>query len=256
MPEGDTILRTARSLRAWLEGRVITAAHSDALGRRAAGLTGRTVVAVETRGKHLLVRLDDGTALHTHLRMTGSWHVYRAGEPWRRPERQARLVVEAGDRVAVCFNAPLVELLSPADELLHPSLRGLGPDVLAAPLDLAGIRRRARAVSPDTPIGEVLLDQRVVAGIGNIYRCESLFVRGLHPSTPVSVLDDAAIDALVATAAQLMRANVDGTGRAAPWVYQRHNRPCRRCGEPVRARRTGPHARTVWWCPRCQPESH
>lgn len=253
VPEGDTILRTARSLRAWLEGRTITAARSPVLGPRAEHLVGRKVAAVDARGKHLLIRLDDGSSLHTHMRMTGSWHVYSEGDAWRRPEHQARLVLVAeGGRVAVCFNAPVVELLTVADELLHPSLRGLGPDILVSPLDVTGIRRRARAVEPSTPIGDVLLDQRVVAGIGNIYRCDALFVRRLHPSTPLADVDDAELDALVTAAADLLQASVHGP-RHTPWVYGRTNRPCRRCGTPIRARRLGPNARTAYWCPRCQP---
>jgi endonuclease-8 len=254
MPEGDTILRAARSLRAWLEGRRITAARSPVLGARAERLVGRTVTGVEARGKHLLIRLDDDSSLHTHMKMTGSWHVYSSGERWRRPAQQARLVLDVeGGRVAVCFNAPVVELLTVADELLHPSLRGLGPDILASPVDVDGIRRRARAVPPDTPVGDVLLDQRVVAGIGNIYRCDALFVRRIHPSTAIGGVDDAALDALVAAAAALMRSNVDSP-RHEPWVYGRTGRPCRRCGTPVRARRLGVHARTAYWCARCQRE--
>jgi endonuclease-8 len=254
VPEGDTILRTARTLRAWLDGRTITAARSPVLGARAERLVGRRVTAVEARGKHLLVRLDDDTSVHTHMRMTGSWHVYSEGERWRRPESQARLVLSVeGGHVAVCFNAPVVELLSTADELLHPSLRGLGPDVLVTPLDVDGIRRRARALSPGTPIGDVLLDQRVVSGIGNIYRCDALFVGRVNPATPVGDLDDAVLDALVSTAAELLRASVDGA-RHEPYVHRRTNRPCRRCGAPIRARRQGADARTSYWCPRCQPE--
>lgn len=254
MPEGDTILRSVRSLRAWLEGRRITAARSPVLGSRAERLVGRRVTGVEARGKHLLIRLDGAMSLHTHLRMTGSWHVYTTGDRWRRPAEQARLVLDVeGGRVAVCFNAPVVELLTAADEVLHPSLRGLGPDVLATPLDLDGIRRRARAVAPDTPVGDVLLDQRVVAGIGNIYRCEALFVRRVHPSAPLGGISDADLDALVATAAELLRASVAGR-RHEPWVHRRTGRPCRRCGAPVRARRQGVHARTAYWCPRCQRE--
>ena len=252
MPEGDTILRAARSLRAWLEGRRIIAARSPVLGTRAEALVGRTVTGVEARGKHLLIRLDDDSSLHTHMKMTGSWHVYPAGERWRRPASQARLVLDVeGGRVAVCFNAPVVELLSVADELLHPSLRGLGPDVLATDLDLGGVRRRARALPPDTPIGDALLDQRVVAGIGNIYRCDALFVRHVHPSTPLAALDDTELDAIVTVAAELMQANV-AAGRHEPWVHGRAGRPCRRCGTAVKALRQGANARTAYWCPACQ----
>ena len=154
MPEGDTIFRTAETLRRWVGGREITAARSRAYGFPALRLVGRTVDGVEARGKHLLLRLDDGTVLHTHLRMSGSWHVYPADRPWRRPESQARLVLECGDRVAVCFNAPTVELLHARAEGAHPSLGRLGPDVLSDDVDLEEVRRRARTRPPELALGE------------------------------------------------------------------------------------------------------
>ena len=262
MPEGDTLLRTARTLDKWLAGREITAAASRVEGVAAEKLVGRRIESVEANGKHCLIRLDSGHVLHTHMKMTGSWHVYPAGHPWRRPERQARLVLTCGDRVAVCFNAPVVELLRPRSIALHPALKGLGPDVLVEPLDLDEVRRRARARPPSTAIGELLLDQRVVAGIGNIWRCESLFAEGHNPWTPVSALTDDQLDALVATAAMLMAASVAGRrfsdrqGRCPPEgrrVYRRNGQPCHRCRTPVLSRRQGEQARTAYWCPTCQP---
>src|SRR3954462_11736870 len=142
MPEGDTIYRTAETLRRWLVGREVTAARSIALGARAERLVGHKVDAVEARGKHLLVRLSSGEVVHSHMRMTGSWHVYPAGERWRRPANQARLVLEAGDRVAVCFNVPVIELLHERDEHVHPAVAYLGPDVLVPPVDIDEVRRR------------------------------------------------------------------------------------------------------------------
>ena len=253
MPEGDTILRTARTLGAWLDGREVTAAQGRGLGAHARKLVGRTVERVEARGKHLLIRLDRGLVVHTHMRMSGSWHVYSAGERWRRPQHEARLVVECGERVAVCFNAPVVELLVEREEPAHPALSGLGPDVLARPLDLDAIRARARGRPSDTAMAELLLDQRVVAGIGNIYRSEALFLRGIDPWTTLAQLDDAALDALVSTAAALMHAAVAANAATDRWVYRRARRPCRRCGTPISAKRTGEQARTVYWCTRCQP---
>ncbi|MBV8160364.1 MAG: Fpg/Nei family DNA glycosylase [Acidimicrobiia bacterium] len=254
MPEGDTIYRTAETLRRWLGGREISAARSRVYGFPALRLVGLTVEGVEARGKHLLVRFDSGQVLHTHLRMSGSWHVYPSDRPWRRPESQARLVLECGDRVAVCFNAPIVELLQPKAEGAHPSLGRLGPDVLADDLDLAEVRRRARTRPPDLALGELLLDQQVVAGIGNIWRSEALFVAGRSPWTERRELSDGDLDAVVTTASSLMKASAVARGRGAPhWVYKRGGQPCRRCGTPIASRRQGEQARTAYWCPGCQP---
>ena len=216
-------------------------------------MVGHKVEKVETMGKHLLVRFDSGHVLHTHLRMTGSWHVYSAGERWQRPPNQAKVTLTCSDRVAVCFNAPVVELLAPGAEDNHPSLAGLGPDVLARPLDVEEIRRRARQRPPETPLGELLLDQRIVAGIGNIWRCEALFLEGRSPWAPQSSVTDAELDALVSTAARIMGESLSGTGRPGRWVYRRTGRPCRRCGTPVQSRAQGEQARTAYWCPTCQP---
>lgn len=253
MPEGDVLFRTAATLRRWLGGRRISDATSRVPGLGAERLVGRTVDTVEAFGKHLLIRLDSGQVVHTHLRMSGSWHVYPVGQAWRRPERQARLVVTCGDRVAVCFNAPVVELLPPRAEGAHPALMNLGPDVLSDPLDGDEVRRRARAGQADRAVGEVLLDQRVVAGIGNIWRCEALWEERHSPWAPLSALSDEELDALMATAGRLMRANLGPVGRPRRHrVYGRAGRPCPRCGALVQARAQGDHARTAYWCPGCQ----
>jgi endonuclease-8 len=249
MPEGDVLFRTAATLQKWLAGREVTAATPPA-----GPMVGRTVAKVEANGKHLLVRFDSGHVLHTHLRMTGSWHVYSTGERWWRPPSQAKVAITCGTRVAVCFNAPVVELLVPGGEQAHPSLSGLGPDVLDQPLDLEEIRRRARRRPPATALGELLLDQRVVAGIGNIWRCEALFLQGASPWAAVSSLTDEELDALVATAGRIMRTSLGPfTGRPSRWVYRRAGLPCRRCRTTVRSRPQGEQARTAYWCPTCQP---
>ena len=252
MPEGDVLYRTAVTLQRWLAGRQVTDASSAA-----APMVGNYVDRVEATGKHLLVRFDSGHVLHTHLRMTGSWHVYSRGERWQRPASQAKVTVTCGERVAVCFNAPVVELLPPGAEANHPSLAGLGPDVLATPLDLDNIRRRARYRPPGTPLGELLLDQRVVAGIGNIWRCEALFLEGRSPWAPLSSLKDDELDALMSTASRIMSESVgprDSTGKPGRWVYRRTGRPCRRCGTSIESRPQGEQARRAYWCPACQPE--
>jgi endonuclease-8 len=158
--------------------------------------------------------------------------------------------------VAVCFNAPVVELLRPGAATRHPALGGLGPDVLVLPLDLGEVRRRARGGSPDRPLGELLLDQRIVSGIGNIWRCEALFVEGLNPWTPLSAVTDEQLDALVSTAGHLMQASVASRTGAPDGrsVYRRAGRPCPRCRTPVKSRRQGEQGRTAYWCPTCQPD--
>lgn len=248
MPEGDTILRAARSLGRWLEGRTVTAARTNVAGLPAHKLVGQQVVEVEARAKHLLIRFDSGMVLHTHMRMTGAWHVYTTGEKWRKPAHQARFVLEAGERTAVCFNAPVVELLAKRGEEVHPSLTRLGPDVLADEFDLAEVSRRAAA---DTrPVGEVLLDQQVVSGIGNIWRCETLFANKVDPWTPAA---EAPIDDLVSTARRLMQASVDpDQRRPRPNVYKRTGRPCYRCRTAIASTKLGDQARDVYWCPTCQ----
>jgi endonuclease-8 len=249
VPEGDVLFRTASTLQRWLAGREVTGATAAAKP-----MVGRTVEKVEANGKHLLIRFDSGHVLHSHMRMTGSWHVYSTGEKWQRPANQARVTVTCGNRVAVCFNAPIVELLEPGAEANHPSLSGLGPDILGQPLDLDEIRARARRRPPDTPLGELLLDQRVVAGIGNVWRCEALFLEGLSPWAPVSSLKDDELDALMSTAARIMNESLGPfTGRPERWVYRRTGRPCRRCRTPIKSRGQGEQARTAYWCPTCQP---
>jgi endonuclease VIII len=260
VPEGDTIFRTAVSLRRWLGGRVVTRAVSRKAGTDLSPAVGRTIEKVEAQGKHLLIHFSGGLVLHTHMRMTGSWHVYPVGERWRKPADQARVIIEAGDRLAVCFNVPVIEVLTEKERQVHGALRRLGPDLLGtAPLDLTEVRARAR-LSPAPTVGELLLDQRVVAGIGNIYRCESLFLCRVDPHRASASLDDGTIDNLVTTAARLLKANAvtssydrnfDG-GPDRPWVYKRSGQPCRRCGTRIRRALLGVDARSVYWCPTCQ----
>ncbi|HUP85958.1 MAG TPA: DNA-formamidopyrimidine glycosylase family protein [Acidimicrobiales bacterium] len=265
MPEGDTIFRAAKTLDRWLRGREVTGARTQVDRLPAHKLVGQRVESAEARAKHLLIRFSSGAVLHTHMKMTGSWHVYRAGERWQKPASQARLVLEAGERIAVCFNAPVVELLSARGEHLHPGLVNLGPDVLRPPVDLAEVRRRAAALSPSATIGELLLAQQVVSGIGNIWRCESLFVQRLDPFTPRHQIDDGSLDELVTVASQMMQKAARpneyvgrdfGGGMDKPWVYGRSRRPCRRCGTPIEVRSLGsPLPRAVYWCPTCQVRS-
>jgi endonuclease-8 len=265
MPEGDTIFRTALVLRRALVGGVVRRAVAQpgpGLARvpDLSVLLGSTVVGVESRGKHLLIGFSGGRWLRTHMRMKGSWHRYRPGEPWRLPARRAVCVLETDAAVAVCFDAPVVELLTDADLARHGALRSLGPDLLApAPnLNEAVSRLRARA---SVPIGEALLDQRAAAGIGNAIKSEALFMERLDPWTPVRGFSDEELRAVLERASGLLAANTEGgrrvtTGRRSPgealWVYRRTGRPCRRCGTLIRDRRQGTQARTTYWCPNCQ----
>jgi len=233
---------------------MVTAASTRVEGLAAQQMVANTVEAVESVGKHLLIHFDSGLSLHTHLRMSGSWHVYPGGEKWHRPPSQARVVLRCDERLAVCFNAPVVELLAPGAAAAHPALVRLGPDVLDRSLDLAEILRRARRRPPKLALGELLLDQSVVAGIGNIWRCEGLFAANLHPWTPQLLIDDGTLSRLVASTARLMQASLTVAGRPEPRnVYERVGRPCRKCGMLIASRRQGPDARMAFWCPACQP---
>jgi len=257
MPEGDTIWRAAQTLHKALAGRSVVAASSPVAGVSAAGLAGRTVVAVESRGKNLLIRLDDGRVVYTHMRMTGSWHIYRPGERWQRPERQARLVLETERYVAVCFNAPVVEVLTASALRRHAVLSALGPDLLSAGFDAAAARRRLRALG-SLPIGEALMRQTALAGIGNVYKSETLFAERVDPRTPVSQLSDETLRAIFERAHVLMRSNLDRPGRRRTTasgyaVYRRGGRPCPRCGTPITRTVQGiDQPRSTYYCASCQ----
>ncbi len=260
MPEGDTLRRTAAGLAPYLVGRPVTAASARAGGPQVGRVVGATIVSVDAAGKNLLIRFDNGLELRTHLRMTGSWHRYRPGERWRRPPSRARLVLEVPGAVAVCFDAPVVELFEARAETIHPTLARLGPDLLDdawGPDHAAEALRRLRDPSRASwTISEALLDQRALAGIGNIWRNETLFAERINPWTRVEDVDGSTLARLVATARLKLRASVDSVTGAGPmWVYRRSGRPCRRCGTLVRS---APHAtslpRTTYWCPACQPE--
>jgi len=271
MPEGDTIFRAARSLHRALAGRTVTAFESvfPALARidEDQPIAGRIVEAVSSRGKHLLMAFSGGLTLHTHMRMNGSWHLYRAGERWQRPRRDMRVVVGTDAFVAVGFNVPVAEFLTARELERHESLRRLGPDVAAA-ADADEMLRRMRQHDRD-PIADVLLNQRVLAGIGNVLKSETLFVAGIHPFAQTGTLGDEALHRLLQTAVDLIAMNTKprttadarAFGRRTTnsldpdrklWVYGRAGQPCLRCGTPIEMRKTGLEARTTFWCPRCQ----
>ncbi len=267
MPEGDTLHRSADRLRPALQGRRLQRFEAPRLvGDRPR--PGCTIEVVEAVGKHLLVHFDTGLTLQTHLRMSGSWHLYRTGERWRKAPHLARVVIGVDEWVAVCFSAPVVRTFRPAapggalgtdaSPVAH-----LGPDLCRPDADLdAGLARLDALAAPPDEIGSVLLDQRVVSGIGNVYKSEVLFACGVDPFAAVGRLDDATRRRLLATAHRLLRANLgsgprvttDLAGGGGAAVYGRRRQPCLRCGTPVRMRRQGPQARSTYWCPTCQPE--
>jgi endonuclease-8 len=256
VPEGDTIHRAAGRLRPALVGAAVTRFDAPRLaGDRPS--PGTRIESVEARGKNLIVHFDGGLSLRTHMRMTGSWHLYRAGERWERAPHLARATLELDNGwVAVCFSAPVVETFHRAGT--EPvALAALGPDLCAPDPDVDAVLERARAVDGATEVGDLLLDQRVASGIGNVYKSEALWSCGLDPFTPIACLDDRARRGLFTVASALLRANLGGGPRATHdgglAVYGRRGQPCRRCGTPVRVRRQGQHARTTYWCPTCQP---
>jgi endonuclease-8 len=260
LPEGDTIYKAAAVLRSLLVGQTILAARARTPGPMIERVVGSRVEQITTSGKHLTLHFDNGLALHTHLRMGGAWHRYRPGERWLRPPSQARVVLEVAEHVVVLFNAPVAELVSERTLEHHPALSSLGPDLLAPTFDLEAALVRLKG--QDLPIGEALLDQRIVAGVGNVYKSELLFLERLDPATNVSDLDESRLRAVLVTAERLLRANVvtgapritttDSSVRSPVWVYGRAGRPCFRCRGRIRARRQGNPPRLTYWCPTCQ----
>ena len=267
MPEGDTIFRAARTLHRALAGKTVVRFESmlPALTRvhHDQPITGRTVEQVVARGKHILMSFSADLVLHTHMRMNGSWHIYRPDERWRRSSREMRVLVATEDMVAVGFNIPIAEFLSARDLERHDQLRRLGPDLLSERFDRAEALRRLRE-HPDEAIGDVLLNQQVMAGIGNVLKSETLFVAGVDPFAEVRDVTDEALERLIGVGQRLLSMNARPhagalrrtTGRMNPneslWVYGRGGLPCRKCGEPIQARKTGLDARLTYWCPRCQ----
>jgi endonuclease-8 len=261
VPEGDTLWRTAERLRPVLAGaRVVRFEAPRLRGERPWGGGDLRVEDVEARGKNLLVHFDRGLTLRTHLRMTGSWHVYRTGERWRVSPGKVRVVIEVDSGwVAVCFAAPVVETYRRGGPEPAPLAR-LGPDLCDADADLdAVLSRWTTLAAPDDEVGVLLLDQRIAAGIGNVYRSEVCFACGIDPFTPAIAVDTATVRQLYATASRLLRANLTTNRRQTAGdglaVYGRPGRPCPRCGTPVRTRRQGEQARSVYWCPACQSRS-
>lgn len=240
MPEGDTIFRIARTLDEALAGKVVTRFETVLPKLERGSIKGRTVEGVRSVGKNLIIDFSGDVSLRTHLRMNGSWHLYRAGERWRKQRDDMRIVIATADFEAVGFNIPVAELNSEAV---------VGPDLLGETLDVGEAARRIRERAPEE-IGNVLLNQQVIAGIGNIYKSEVLYVCGIDPFTRVEALDDAALLRIVKKARAILQRSTRERPRFQ--VYDRGGQPCRKCGTRIEYRKQGADIRGTYWCPKCQ----
>jgi endonuclease-8 len=267
VPEGDTIFRAARTLHRALAGHTVvrfesvfpalTRVHDDT------PITGREVEKVSAAGKHVLMHFTGALVLRTHMRMNGSWHIYRPGEAWQRPRRDMRIVIGTARFEAVGFNIPVAEFISASALARNRELRRLGPDVLAEEFDPEAAVERLRQ-HPADEIGNALLNQTITAGIGNVFKSEILFVCHVDPFRRVDSLDAETARQLFEVARRQMKENVTAeapgsrrtTGRLQPaealYVYGRAKEPCRRCGTPILWRKQGADSRSTYWCPTCQ----
>jgi endonuclease-8 len=253
MPEGHSLVLAARRL-APLAGETVRAESVDPRGGAVArALDGATLGEPSARGKHLLWPLMDGRTLHSHLRMHGSWRVFRTGERWSKPQRQAWLVLRSETLVAVQFNGPVLELLRPGGLALHPVLARLGPDVLDPAFDSAHAARRALAASEDRAVAELLLDQRVACGMGNIAKSEALWACRTDPFAPPEAVGLERLAEIYEAGRAWLTAGVQGGGDAPRRIYGRP--ACPRCGTRSARQAQGDDGRTTWWCPHCQSAS-
>ena len=275
MPEGDTIFRAARTLNQALGGQLVTG-FATPLPKLArvdfdSPLAGRTVEKVESRGKWMLMHFSDDLILLTHMLMSGSWHIYRCGERWQRPRRQMRIVITTDDFEAVAFEVPVAQFHTGRSLERHTSLPKLGPDLLKPAFAEEDAISRIRSRSAEE-VANVLMNQQVMAGIGNVFKSEVCFACGVHPFRLVATLTHNEIECLVDTARRQLSANVLESSTDGPvtysgarrtrrtsddgarlWVYGRQGRPCRRCGTAILTRKQGPGVRSTYWCPECQP---
>ncbi|MGO9340818.1 MAG: DNA-formamidopyrimidine glycosylase family protein [Terracidiphilus sp.] len=276
MPEGDTIFRTARALGRALLAKPVTGFRSTypLLTRfnDDTPLIGQTVESVASRGKWLLIQFSGGGTLATHMLMSGSWHIYRHGERWQRPRNRMRIVLENSDYVAVGFSVPVAKMMRAQELARALRIPATSIDVLSGDFDAGEVARRVLAHGGEE-IGDVLLHQEVIAGVGNVFKSEICFVTATNPFCKVSDLDEDRIALLVATSCKLVKANVledsgdlivtyggrqrrtthESDPSASLWVYGRYGDPCRTCGDRIRRRIQGPDARVTFWCQQCQP---
>jgi len=256
MPEGDTVHRAARRVGEALVGKPVVSIETPhprfARDRWPERLAGRGVRAVDAHGKHLFIRFDGDLTLHSHLRMSGKWGVYRPGERWRRSPRRAWLVIRTADHEVVEFDGPVLELMTDSRTRFDRRLAALGPDLLADEFDERAFLRRLRADEPTRGIGDALLDQRNVAGVGNAWKAEGCFLAGVDPWRPLARFSDDEALELAHVLRPLMRESAASGGPKEARVYGRAGLPCPRCGTRIRARGQGDDNRTTYWCPGCQ----
>ncbi len=268
MPEGDTIYRTASVLRRVLQGKTITGVSGFLAATQSSrdALLGRAVTEVSARGKHLLIRFHDPNnagddlVLHTHLGMHGSWHAYDLHAAWKKPRRMAQVILTAEDAEAAVFTAPVVELLTASQADRHRDLASLGPDASAEAFDRTEVLSRLRR-RPELSIAEGLLLQRAMAGVGNVFKSEVLFIERVNPFRTIAQLSNDTLERLVDRARALLVTNRNAVPRRTRaslnpeerlWVYGRSGLPCRRCGTAIGMRRYGAGLRSTYFCPKCQ----
>jgi endonuclease-8 len=274
MPEGDTIFRSARALHQALAGRQVTLFETAYAPLASVDdqtpVTGRTIEQVESRGKWLLIHFSGDLILATHMLMSGSWHIYRVGERWKRARSHMRIVLGTADFLAVAFNVPVARFHTARTLERFAGVAGLGPDLLSRSFAADEAATRLLEYGSEE-VGNVLLNQRVMAGIGNVFKSEICFACGVNPFRTVGTLRPHEVECLLATARRFLAANVaDGSGDAIVtytggrrttgsndpaarlWVYRRAGSSCRRCGTTILMRKQGPGARSTYWCPDCQ----
>jgi endonuclease-8 len=256
MPEGDTVHRAARRVGEALVGKRIVSIETphprfarDGWPER---LAGRGVRGVDAHGKHLFIRFDGDLTVHSHLRMSGQWGVYRPGQRWRRSPHRAWLVIRTADHEVVEFDGPVLELMTESRTRFDRRLAALGPDLLADEFDEGAYLRRVRSDDQTRGVGDALLDQRNVAGIGNAWKAEGCFLAGIDPWRPLAQVSDAELLGPVRELRPRMRESAAGGQPKEARVYGRAGLPCPRCGTRIRARGQGDDNRTTYWCPGCQ----
>jgi endonuclease VIII len=252
--EGDSVLRMARRMEGALAGKQISArtpGRRRPEGLAPSALDGLILERVDSRGKHLLLSFEQDLMLHSHLGMRGGWHVYERGQPWRRPASAAWIALSSDHSEAVNFGGSFMRIGRRGRILRNPKLARLGPDILAEDFEPADAIARMRGTNPQLELGAALLGQRLVAGIGNIFKSEGCFEARIDPNRRLEALNDEQLAAVLSATRHLMLDAVE-TGRQPERVYRRAGQPCPRCGSPLRSRAQGDSARTTYWCPQCQ----